>query len=75
MLTEHYQNMLKEAVKVPRTDYNKTNAALAAVIEGIKTACPDKFHTADSLRYRVFWDEPKGLSSGMYDYYVNRASR
>lgn len=67
--------MLKEAVKVPSTNYNKTNTALAAVIEDIKTACPDKFHTADSLKYRVFWDEPTRLSSGMYDYYVNRASR
>ena len=75
MLTDHYQKMLKEAVKVPSTNYNKTNTALAAVIEDIKTACPDKFHTADSLKYRVFWDEPTRLSSGMYDYYVNRASR
>jgi hypothetical protein len=67
--------MLRDAVKVPSTDYRKTNNALKEVILKIKASCPDKFHDARSLKYRVFWDEPKNLPSKMYDYYINRAPR
>jgi hypothetical protein len=41
----------------------------------IKMKCPDKFHTADSLKYRMFWDKPATLADNQYDYYFNRAPR
>jgi len=75
MLTDYYQKMLKDAVATKSTDYSKTNNALKEVILKLKASCPDKFHDARSLKYRVFWNEPKNLPSNMYDYYVNRAPR
>lgn len=75
MLTDHYRDMLRDAVATPSTDYRKTNAELMTVIAMIKMKCPDKFHTADSLKYRMFWDKPATLADNQYDYYFNRAPR
>ena len=75
MLTDYYRDMLRDAVKVPSTDYRKTNTELMTVIAMIKMKCPDKFHNANSLKYRMFWDKPATLPTDQYDYFFNKATK
>lgn len=69
MLDPKYQQMLSEAVNyenIKNKDYVLENPRLEAVIQRIKEECPEKFHSDQSVKYRVFYDEPAAQKTPVY---------
>jgi len=61
MLSLYYQQRLRSQAR-PRVDgycQQTDNPGLDRVIAEIKKQCPEKFHTPESLKLRVFMNEPR----------------
>jgi len=70
MLDPKYQQMLSEAVdyeRIKEKDYVLENPKLEEVIKFIKESCPEKFHSDQSIRDRVFYDEPAAHKTPIYN--------
>jgi hypothetical protein len=57
LLPIHLQNNLKFAAKTSQLD---------STIRRVQEERPDLFHTEESLKDRVFFDEPRGAYIGSY---------
>lgn len=60
LLPQHLQAQLKAAAATEST------GAVDAAIADVHRKAPHKFHTEQSLKTRVFFNEPRGLYSGTY---------
>ena len=59
MLSIEHQQMLVWAARPSREDFNVENKELNEVIETIRKAAPEKFHSGATVRNRRFYDEPR----------------
>jgi hypothetical protein len=61
MLEPRYQLMLVNAVdhdRIKNQDYSSINPKLEEAIALVKSQCPEKFHSDETMRSRIFYDEP-----------------
>jgi len=59
VLSIEHQQMLVWAARPSREDFNVENKELNEVIETIRKAAPEKFHSGATVRNRRFYDEPR----------------
>jgi hypothetical protein len=70
MLEPKYQQMLKDAVdpaRIEKEDYVLENPKLEATIKLIKSECPEKFHSDQTVGERTFYDEPAASKAPVYN--------
>ena len=60
LLPQHLQQQLMDAAATERLDM------IDAATENVRRQAPSKFHTDESLKTRVFFDEPRGQFVGAF---------
>ena len=60
LLPLHLQKQLMAAAATKRLDL------IDAAADNVRLQAPSKFHTNESLKTRVFFDQPTGLFSGVF---------
>ena len=70
MLEPQYQRILMDAVdhnRIKNQDYSSINPKLEEAIALVKSQCPEKFHSDETMRSRVFYDEPAAQKTPVYN--------
>ena len=75
MLNINQVNRLKQVSVANTAASGRTNYELTALVSKLKRESPYEFHTKDTLKFRVFVDQPLHIPESQYKNYLRAAPK